>query len=533
MPAKREELMRSYLIIIALIIAAAVGSAADKPLLWGDLKPGKYGAGFTLRSQYDYSRAFRPEVRFDGKRNEGETARPAQILVWYPASVSSGAKRMHYRDYVHLSARELSFEKLTSEENRKSEGQYIDGLVSNQQYGRKALEWLMSATTAAVADAPAIKGKFPLVIYGPGSGGAAFENSILCEYLASHGYVVAAIPSIGTYTRMPNVDLLGFNSYARDMEFAMAAMHAFPNADAKNVAIAGFSMGGSSSTLVQMRNMNIHGAVYFDTGLPYREFLDTHFKNAPEWDRNALRAPQLYFIRRVPEVDLGFAKDIRYAEIYTLISGRDFFRHNDFIADSMLAGTVPDLFPENTSDRKALYEAICLYTLNFLNGCLKGDPKGIEFLKSTPEKNGIPEKLLEFSYKPATSSPPRRSEIMEMLATEGASKFREAYRKFRTAQPDSAPIAEDLILGTGFLMLSRGEFAKAIDVFELSIEMYPSSATGPFSLSEAYETAGNAEKSLLNAEKALQLLAADTIMPAPTRNAMRQMLEARINRLKK
>jgi hypothetical protein len=63
--------------------------------------------------------------------------------------------------------------------------------------------------------------------------------------------------------------------------------------------------------------------------------------------------------------------------------------------------------------------------------------------------------------------------------------------------------------------------------------MYPASATGRFSLSEAYETAGSIEESLFNAKSALELLAADTVINEQARNAMRQMLEARISRLNK
>jgi dienelactone hydrolase len=525
--------MCCHRVIFFMLVSAAFCFPSEGLPLWGDLKPGPYGVGFALRSRYDYSRAFRPEVRFDGKRSTGETARPVQILVWYPASVRAGAKRLQYRDYVHLRARELSFGKMKHEENRQSVEQYINGGVSSQHYDRKALEWLMDAKTAAVAAAPGAKGNFPLVLYGPGSGGNAFENSILCEYLASHGYVVAAIPSIGTYSRAPNVDLLGFNSYARDMEFAIAAMRTFPNTDAKNVAIAGFSMGGSSGTLLQMRNMNIRGAVYFDTGLPYREFLATHLKNAAEWDTSALRAPQLYFVRRVPQVDPEFAKDIQYAETFTLFSGKDFFRHNDYIADGMLAGVVPGLFPENASDRKALYESVCRYTLNFLNGFLKSDSIGIEFLKKKPEQNGVPPKVLEFNYKPAAAPPPRRWEILEMLETDGAPKFRKAYAEYRRVHPNSGPITENDFIGIGFLMLSREDAAGAIEMFEMSVEMYPASATGRFSLSEAYETAGSIEESLFNAKSALELLAADTVINEQARNAMRQMLEARISRLNK
>jgi len=65
------------------------------------------------------------------------------------------------------------------------------------------------------------------------------------------------------------------------------------------------------------------------------------------------------------------------------------------------------------------------------------------------------------------------------------------------------------------------------------VELYPASANARDSLSEAYETAGNEEKSLLNAEKALELLAADAGVNEQTRNLLKRILEERIQRLKK
>ena len=101
------------------------------------------------------------------------------------------------------------------------------------------------------------------------------------------------------------------------MEFTVAAMLAFPNTDAKNVAIVGFSLGGSSSSILQMRNRNIRGAVFLDTvGI---------FDHVVQWDKSALRAPQLCLLRKAPEGD-QFAKEIMHSEVNTLLWGKDFFR---------------------------------------------------------------------------------------------------------------------------------------------------------------------------------------------------------------
>ena len=81
--------MRFCLVILSAFGFVASSFASSDLPLWGNLQPGPYGVGFTLRSQHDYSRAFRPEMMFGGRRYEGETARPVQILVWYPSSVKA------------------------------------------------------------------------------------------------------------------------------------------------------------------------------------------------------------------------------------------------------------------------------------------------------------------------------------------------------------------------------------------------------------------------------------------------------------
>ena len=53
-----------------------------------------------------------------------------------------------------------------------------------------AFDRFLAAKTIAVKDAPAAVGRFPVVIYHPGLGGSYEDNSVLFEYLASHGYLV-------------------------------------------------------------------------------------------------------------------------------------------------------------------------------------------------------------------------------------------------------------------------------------------------------------------------------------------------------
>ena len=509
--------MRYCVAILFFFLSAASCLASDNLPLWGDLDPGQYGVGFTIRSQYDYSRAFRPEMMFGGRRYQGETARPVQILVWYPSSVKAGSKRMPYREYLHLGMRELSFEALTAEDKRKAEEEYKRGMPAENL---KAYEWLMGAATASVAEAPKAKGMFPLVIYATGGGGRAYNNSIMCEYLASHGYVVAALPSIGAYRAKPNFEAIDFEGYARDIEFVLSVMRTFPNTDAKNASIIGHSMGGTCSVIVQMRNMNLRAAVYLDTVGIYKDFV--------KWDALAFRAPQLYLARKAVN-NPALIKDVKNAAVHSFLWGGDYVHHFSFCADGMIADVILDPKPKHASELKALYENGCRYTLSFLNGYLKSDPKGIAFLKRTPEENGIAKNLVE-PYHNDPAAPVLlawdNAGMIEFFKQEGGLKFREAYAKNRALNPG-------LLFEIATGLWNQGDRKGAVDVAEMSAEMYPASSVARALLSRVYEMTGVADKAVLNAEKALELLPTDASVDDSTRKAIKTELDDRIKKFKK
>ncbi len=93
----------------------------------------------------------------------------------------------------------------------------------------------------AVRDAPMLTGKFPVVIYAPSFGSMSWENADLCEYLASHGYVVLASPDFGAASRSMTSDLTGIRAQAADISFLVGYAHTLEDADASRVAVAGFS----------------------------------------------------------------------------------------------------------------------------------------------------------------------------------------------------------------------------------------------------------------------------------------------------
>src|SRR6202789_3267806 len=201
----RSKVVAVAFLLIALVMAAHAQSAAV--VVSGDQrfhfteKPGPEAVGLKVVEQYDFSRSYRFFPMRWGKPYQGERARPLQTLIWYPAQKSSG-KPMTVGDYGDLLATETSFGRPALWADWK---QWLDSMKPTL----KDSMW-------AVRNAPMLAGRFPVVIYAPSLSSMSWENADLCEYLASHGYVVVASPDMGATTRDMSLDLTGIDAQARD-----------------------------------------------------------------------------------------------------------------------------------------------------------------------------------------------------------------------------------------------------------------------------------------------------------------------------
>src|ERR1035437_11073477 len=85
-------------------------------------------------------------------------------------------------------------------------------------------------------------GKFPVVIYHPGLGGTFDDNSVACEYLASHGYVVLSSAYQAADSSALNIDG-DLATSLEDLNFLLRYAATLPFADVSKVAAMGHSYG--------------------------------------------------------------------------------------------------------------------------------------------------------------------------------------------------------------------------------------------------------------------------------------------------
>jgi predicted dienelactone hydrolase len=168
------------------------------------------------------------------------------IGIWYPAQ-KTNASRMTYRQYLDISPGPGPLAPFASRLEAA-----LRGVVAEETTGHEpramtpaettAFAQLLSTKTFAVKNAPAASGKFPVILYHPGTGGTYEDNSALFEYLASHGYIVvsSAYPDPDPYSIFIGGDIAG--SFA-DLNFLVTFARALPNADADRLGVMGHSYG--------------------------------------------------------------------------------------------------------------------------------------------------------------------------------------------------------------------------------------------------------------------------------------------------
>ncbi|MCC3154668.1 dienelactone hydrolase family protein [Hymenobacter sp. BT770] len=487
---------------VLFFLLCSLGDAARAGSGFADLKPGPYGVGFRVVQQYDYARSYRDKNDpVTGKAYLGERARPVQTLVWYPAPKAGTPLR--YADYMRTEA--------TDEIFGRSAAQIAAFMAERQQWtasrvGPKQAQALLDQRMWAVANAPATTGKFPVVIYAAGGGGAAHEAADLCEYLASHGYVVLASRSLGTHTKSMNFDPEGLATQACDIRFLLSYAHTLPQADVEQVAVAGWSWGGLANALAASQDSRIDALVSFD-GTQYKDLTKAV-------SRTRLALPWLYVQRRPESVrELSadgmetssiLLNEAKYADLYHVVMNP--MEHVDFSTAALRVAQLEHFTEYSRPEVEAAYHWTCRYTLEFLNANLQGTAPGRQFLDRTPAQNGVPAHMALQYHLPAQTGPvPTQAGFAAALAQDGFAHALEIYRQVQ--KQDSAFVLSETDLNNwGYQLIREAhDLPAALAIFRLGTELYPSSFNLFDSLGEADELNHNTAAALTHYRRSLEL----------------------------
>ncbi|BAJ26791.1 alpha/beta hydrolase family protein [Kitasatospora setae] len=224
----------------------------------------------------------------DPERPETFTADPADrrtvvVQLWYPArKMPAGTPRARYLGRTAAEARTVA-----------------DALAGAVKLPGFLFDDAAGARTRSVPDAPPADGggRFPVVLFSPGSGGARTQNTAWAEELASHGYLVAALDhpydsaavllddgrtvrtatsSTGDRDADQRLAAEWTAVRAADLRFALTELTALDagtdplagRIDTGRAAAAGHSMGGAAALQAARQDARFAAAVDLD-GFPH------------------------------------------------------------------------------------------------------------------------------------------------------------------------------------------------------------------------------------------------------------------------
>ncbi len=469
-----------------------------------ELRPqrGKYTIGFTHYLALDSTRTYKRASEW----NNQVLFREIPVSIWYPSSIhSEGKSPMTMLQYMEILKGEEEWEYLPNEQILN--WFYYSNTPQNQAHLREY--------TQAYLNINPEKGKFPAILYASSYQASSIENFTLCEYLASHGYVVISSPSRGTENRLlEGGTAKDMESQARDIEFLMLQLMKRDNVDVAKIATIGFSFGGLSNVLAQMRNKYIKAIVSLDGSVKYQY---PTLKKSPFAAIDKVDVPFIHMAQKdIPKqvmmedkIDTSLNKRFDFYD--ELIHSSAYSLKFNCLSHSYFS-TLGVIFQDrdnrqDTTDSAivASYRWMSLYTLHFLNAYLNNDAPAQLFMKNKPEENGIPSGVITSKFKEPRSKQMSFEDFHEMIAANHYGQIDERYQAVRREHPSFK--AEEGKLNTlGLQLLFNRETSQhGINVLVFATKIFPLSANLFDSLAEAYLFVGNKKMARRNFEKSLEL----------------------------
>jgi tetratricopeptide (TPR) repeat protein len=455
--------------------------------------------GFRAVEKYDYSRSFEAKKDYFGAPLPGERGRPVQVCIWYPAAYAEDASPMVYGEYAFVYPEDSRLYDLLSNLQDREIGVLYPIFNSDLV----AVTDLQSEEMAAVRDAPVARGRFPLVLYAPHFNSNITENLILCEYLASYGFVVASTHAYGAAGLRSGETPMDVEVLVGDLGFVLGTMREFDFVDHDRVGVMGSRGGGIAALLFQMGNLYVDAVAGLSASFLYSEFRELA-EGSARFNVRSAAVPVMQIGGGAREdFDPSLLESLEYSERYSMA-----FAELNMLAFSSYRMFLATAFGANEAERRS-YETACEYMLNFFDAYLNGDEGAKAFLATPPEDGELGAARVAFAHMPGREVPPTEAQFMTILQEHGPETAVEIFEKFRAADSDLVLFQENMCNVAGYGFLQRGQTTEAIAVFKMNAETYPSSANTWDSLAEAYVAAGDSVQAVVCYRKVLEVLPAD------------------------
>ncbi|MDX2070671.1 MAG: hypothetical protein SFV55_19745 [Haliscomenobacter sp.] len=489
---------------------------------------GPHAVGFQVFNQFDYGRHFQPKLDFEGKPNTGQSALPIQISMWYPAQANK-LKKMLFAEYRYLDAQKNSFKPLSDQE-KKDAG---NGLKFSAKFGQnldlseQQIQNILQSTTAAVLNAPKQKGPFPVIIVGVDGGPGT--NNVLCEYLASLGYVVLLTPSVAhTGTWQAKQPQLALAERIGNLEYLLAFLRSQTMVDPQRIGVLGSNFDGMSALLFQMKNMQADAVASLD-GWEGKTGTQESLLQSPFFDANKMRVPYLTFLQdeKNPPPYLQLSQKVldtlRYADrYYAVLRGMD---HSCLIGN---LGVIPDLPAEKQQSYQFLYTRIG----QFFDAYVKKSPEALQSLQKKASEMAYPTDMLKVELQQKALPPVPTPEEFEAIVMSGnLEKATQAFVAGKQLNPSLQIFDFQTLNLFAFRFGQQQKKEQVLAIWKLGTVAFPNSTSVLERLGDAYLAMGEKLQAREQFEKALRVLNQDPQLDADTKKRLQSSFNEKLGNL--
>jgi dienelactone hydrolase len=438
--------LASILFFGLLLLGARVQAQSPQ---WGTLGAGAHRVGYRTLHLADSSRRY-----FEGPRT-------IQVHVWYPAEPAGVATPMLYEGYFDDAARDWGVEpdRVSMLQRRLRDGFRSGALNPSFPGGLTPAQFdsILRTPTAVYRGATPAAGPFPVLLHAHVNG--ALHQSIMMEYLASHGYVVL---STSLYNSAPVYYGYGDDTadalyqLSEDFALMLAAARRIPHADVSRAATIGMMAAGGLP--FQMKSGALRAIACVEC-LGYTGQLERQ----PVYDSIAVRIPILELINSDHEDETTNQEK----------SFLDRFRASPRYIGRFAGVGHPDFYPFPKIARLGTphpkHDAVLHTTLQFLNSVLRNDERGRRFLSDNGPLPGMEAGFLRIRTT-AAEPIPVESEVLGWIRYGEVARAEEAIRTF-----GSSVVTRNRLF-TVVLFLARDlepHAARAVALFRASFPATP------------------------------------------------------------
>lgn len=454
---------------------------------------GQQRVGFRFIDLIDESRTY------DYSGREG---RPIRIYTWYPAETVKLSEPMTFGRYIDISRSDFH--------DGTKPVIISDRLPIARALSEEQLNAMATMATNAYENTLPAEGQFPLVLFGQG---LYYENPIthfaLCEYLASHGFVVATCPLTGTNSPIVMLTVRDLESIVRDLEFVLEYSRNQPYVKTDRTGVIGYDMGGMAAQILQARNTLIDAVMTLDAGIIFGHFSGLPADH-PSFDLQRLTAPWLHITQTIfvdpyrqylDQSAWGQVSCDRYLMLFQNVE------HVNFTSYGLLniPAPLPTYWGERALPNVPVYKAIGESGLTFLKAYLKEDQYALGRLTDMARN---PSSEAVFTLENRHRIPPGLvlDQFLNQIIGGDIEKSVEQARLYKNEYPSWTFYPENTVNEIGYRFLySLGRPEIALGIFKLNAEMYPQSCNVFDSYAEALLALGRVQEAIENYSKSLEL----------------------------